>query len=100
MGALFGTVRNNLGLLAGVTAGLYLAGGAIGYTNSLLGKVGGPTVGKYAGLVSAVAVAGVSFWGASRIRRPEILIGFGAVALGLAVQQAVGAFTTPKATDE
>jgi hypothetical protein len=91
-------VRGNIGLLAGVTAGVFLAATAINYTNTLVGKV--PVVGKYAGLVSALGVAGVSFWAAGRFSKPELFVGFGSVAFALAVQQGVSLFTTKTAAAE
>jgi hypothetical protein len=95
----FAVARGNVGLLAGVVAGTYLAGTAVAYAGGLVGKVGGATVGKYAGLVSALAVSGLSFMAAYKFSRSEIFVGFGSVAFAIAVQQGVSLFMPAQATE-
>lgn len=90
--------RSNVGVIAGAIAGFYLSGMAIGFVENMATPLLGASGAKFARAGSAVLVAGGAFYAASRMKKPDLAVAFGAVALGHAIQAGIAAFTPAPAS--
>jgi hypothetical protein len=85
--------KANMGIVAGGVAGYFLSGILVNAVESAAASVLGTGGGaKWARAASGGVVALGSFYAATRMRKPDIMVAFGAVALGYAIQGAMSAF--------
>lgn len=86
--------RSNIGIVAGGVAGFYGSGLLIGLTESAVSKVAPGSVAKFSRLASALVITGAAFYFATKQKKPDMLVAFGAVTLGHAIDAGIKAFTT------
>ncbi len=89
---LLSAAKEHTGIVIGGVSGFFLAGILVNAVNSAVGSVLGSGGAKWAGAASGGVVAVGSFYAASRMKKPDIMVAFGAVALGYAIQGAMTAF--------
>lgn len=86
--------RSNVGIVAGGVAGFYLGGMAIGLVETGVSKVAPASVARFSRLASALVITGAAFYFATKQKKPDMLVAFGAVTLGHAINAGIAAFTT------
>jgi len=91
MGKILGAAKENMGIVAGGVAGVFLAGILVNVVNSATSSVLGTSGAKWSGAVAGGVVAVGSFYAASRMRKPDMMVAFGAVALAHGIQGVLGA---------
>ncbi len=94
MGRLFGAAKENVGIVAGGLLGFFAAGIAVNAVQSGLTPILGSKNAKFAQAAAGGAVSLGAFYFASRMKKPDMLVAFGAVALGYAIQGVLGAINT------
>jgi len=94
MRGVLSAAKENAGIIAGGVAGFFFSSLLVGAVESGLTPILGAKNAKFARAASGGVVAVGAFYAATRMKNPDLMVAFGAVALGHAIQGALGAFGT------
>jgi hypothetical protein len=97
---LLGAAKENMGIVTGGVAGVFLGAMAVNAVSGAAQSVLGASGAKWAGVAGGAVVAVASFYAAGKVKGPKMstaFVTFGAVALGMAIQSGLSAFQTSSA---